>query len=85
MTHYNNAIAAYLNARDCRKQGRNYEADRYDEMARTFCRWHVKEGGGTYSTLATTNIARKILKDKACLDVYLDMVAEAVGYYKKAS
>ena len=72
MTHFKNAIAAYLNARDCRKQGRNYEADRYDEMARTFCRWHVKEGGGTYSTLA-------------CLDVYLDMVVEAVGYYKKAS
>ena len=67
MTHFNNAIAAYLNARDCLKQGRKLEADRYDEMAQTFCRWHVKEVGGNY------------------LDAYLGMVAEAVGYYKKAA
>tara|TARA_R110000765_G_C18573228_1_gene565343 strand:+ start:32 stop:247 length:216 start_codon:yes stop_codon:yes gene_type:complete len=68
MTHFNNSIAAHLNARDCRKQGRNHEADRYNEMAQTFCRWHVKEVGGTY-------LGAYITIKRASLEAHLDKEA----------
>ena len=63
--HFNNAVAAYLNQHKCIMQGRRYEANRYDEMAQNFTRWHIQEVGGS---------------DADYPDTYLAVVSEATGY-----